>query len=69
MEGETASAMAKIVGAQPSETVLMGGLTTSLHLLMASFYRPDAQRRKIIVEKEAFSSDFVSVRLVPSFND
>jgi len=48
---------AAIVGGQPHEVVFMNGLTTNLHLLMVTFFRPDGQRRKILMEEPAFSSD------------
>jgi len=48
---------ARIAGALPHEVVVMNSLTTNLHLLMVSFYRPDAKRYKIIFEKGPFSSD------------
>lgn len=50
-------ALAKIVGAKPQEVVSMNGLTTNLHLMMLSFYRPVGKRNKIIVEAGAFPSD------------
>jgi len=48
---------AKIVGAIPSEVVVTHSLTTNLHLLMVSFYRPTQSRYKILCEKKAFPSD------------
>ena len=39
--------LAKIVGADNDEVVAMNSLTTNLHLLMVSFYRPSSGRFKI----------------------
>lgn len=44
-------------GALPSEVTLMGGLTGNLHVMLSSFYRPTAERFKIIFEANAFPSD------------
>ncbi|HLV91951.1 MAG TPA: kynureninase [Aequorivita sp.] len=49
--------MAKIVGAKPSEVVVMNTLTTNLHLMMVSFYNPTKTKYKIVVESDAFPSD------------
>lgn len=50
-------AMAEIVGARPLEVVCMNALTTNLHLLFVSFYRPTSNRYKIISEAKMFPSD------------
>ena len=34
--------MAELVGAQPNEVVMMNSLTTNLHLMLATFYRANA---------------------------
>lgn len=49
--------MAGIVGAKKNEVVAMNGLTTNLHLLLVSFFRPKNKRTKIICEAKAFPSD------------
>ena len=66
-EEAAAAQMSRIVGALPNETVLMGSLTSNLHLLMGSFYQPNRNRSKIIIEEKAFSSDYVgAIKLIVS---
>ena len=49
--------MANVVGALPSEVVVMNSLTVNLHLLMVSFYRPTSNRYKILFDYSPFPSD------------
>jgi len=53
--------MAKIVGAKPSEVVIMNSLTANLHFMMVSFYQPTKIKYKIVIESDAFPSDKYAV--------
>ena len=55
------SGFCELTGSEPAEVVAMNTLTVNLHVLMASFYKPDGKRRKIVIESTAFPSDFFAV--------
>ena len=59
---------AKVVGAKPSEVVIMNNLTTNLHLMMVSFYRPTKTRYKIMMEGTAFPSDMYAMETQARFH-
>lgn len=57
-----------LVGALPGEVVVMNQLTSNLHFLMVSFYRPSQTRYKILTEAKAFPSDRYAVVSQISFH-
>lgn len=52
--------LAEIVGAKEEEVAHTSTLTSNMHNLFASFYRPTQTRWKIVIEKGSFPSDWVS---------
>ena len=60
--------IADLLGAKPVEVVAMNSLTTNLHLLLVSFYRPTKSRYKIICEYDAFPSDLYAVQSQAAFH-
>ncbi|MBK9177233.1 MAG: kynureninase [Flavobacteriales bacterium] len=54
---ELTAMTARLVGAKESEVVVMNQLTSNLHFLMVSFYRPSGKRKKILTEQRPFPSD------------
>jgi kynureninase len=49
--------MARIVGANLSEVAVLNTLTVNLHLMLASFFRPERGRRRILTDAPLFPSD------------
>lgn len=60
--------LATLLGALPVEVVSMNSLTTNLHLLLVSFYRPTKSRYKIICEYDSFPSDLYALQSQAAFH-
>jgi kynureninase len=60
--GETlGTRSAPLVGAEPDEVVVTGGTTVNLHNLVATFYKPQGTRRKIVATELDFPSDIYAL--------
>ncbi|HAM80313.1 kynureninase [Ornithinibacillus bavariensis] len=53
---------APLVGAKPNELINTGSTTTNLHQLVASFYKPQGKRTKILADELKFPSDIYALR-------
>ena len=72
IDQKVTAGLASIVGAEEAEVACTSTLTSNLHNLFVSFYRPEkgkgAKRRKILVEGKAFPSDQVRLALAQPAN-
>jgi kynureninase len=55
------AAMAPLVGAAPDEVVMVGSTTANLHSLVATFFRPEGKRRRILADELNFPSDLYAL--------
>ena len=61
VERDLAGATGRLVGASVSEVTTANTLTINLHLLLAALFRPDAARRRILIDAPTFPSDRYAV--------
>ena len=54
--------LAKLLGTKPHEVITMGGTTTNLHALLATFYKPQGQRKNLLATSLDFPSDLYAVQ-------
>jgi len=57
-----AAPLAGLLGVDSGSVVAMNSLTVNLHLMLASFFTPNGERRRIVIERGAFPSDRYAVR-------
>jgi kynureninase len=55
-------ALAKLIGAQPSEVITTGAVTVNIHSLLATFYRPSGKRRHFLATSLDFPSDIYALQ-------
>lgn len=53
---------APLVGAKPNEVIITASTTTNLHQLVATFYKPEGKRTKILADELNFPSDIYALQ-------
>ncbi|MFZ0369568.1 MAG: kynureninase [Halobacillus sp.] len=53
---------APLLGAKPEEVISTGSITSNLHQLLSTFYRPEGQRTKILADELNFPSDIYALK-------
>jgi kynureninase len=53
---------APLIGAEPEETIVTGSITANLHQVLATFYKPDGKRTKIVADELDFPSDIYAIK-------
>lgn len=53
---------APLVGALPEEVIVSGSTTVNLHQLVATFYKPEGRRKKILADELNFPSDIYALQ-------
>ncbi len=59
---ELGALAAPLIGAKPNEVLITGSTSVNLHQMLASFFRPQGLRRKILIEEAAFPTDAHAVK-------
>lgn len=57
-----AERVAKLVGARADEIAIANSMTINLHQLLATLYKPDAKRRKVLIDAHSFPTDRYALR-------
>jgi len=53
---------APLIGARASETIITGSTSMNLHQMLATFFKPNGVRSKILIEEAAFPTDAYAVK-------
>jgi kynureninase len=62
MAEDVGALMAPLAGATADEVIATGATTENIHALVASFYRPDGRRTKILADELTFPSDLFALQ-------
>jgi kynureninase len=53
---------ASLIGAKPEDVIATGSTTTNLHQLLATFFKPERNRNKILADELNFPSDIYAIK-------
>lgn len=62
MAESLAARVAKLVGAHEDEVAIANSMTINLHQLLATLYRPQAKRTKVLIDAHSFPTDRYALR-------
>ncbi|MGE1164170.1 kynureninase [Peribacillus simplex] len=62
MAEELGAKIAQLVGASPEEVIVTGSTTVNLHQLVATFYKPEGKRTKILADELTFPTDIYALQ-------
>ncbi|MBN8207929.1 kynureninase [Bacillus sp. NTK071] len=51
-----------LIGALPKETITTGSITTNLHQMLSTFYKPEGNKTKILADSLTFPSDVYAIK-------
>ena len=54
--------LGRLIGAHPDEVITTGSITVNLHALLATFYRPTAERQVVVATELDFPSDLYALK-------
>ena len=61
MAREVATLTAPLVGAEPTDVIATGSVTVNLHQGLSTLFKPDGERRRIVLDDTAFPTDSYAV--------
>ncbi|WP_377888850.1 kynureninase [Alkalihalobacillus sp. R86527] len=62
MAEELGKMTAPLIGAKEEETITTGSITTNLHQMLSTFYKPNGTKTKILADSLTFPSDIYAIK-------
>ncbi|MDQ0482039.1 kynureninase [Guptibacillus hwajinpoensis] len=62
MAEKIGSMTSSLIGARSEETITTGSITTNLHQMLSTFYKPEGRKTKILADSLTFPSDVYAIK-------